>query len=157
MTITDQFGILVFLCIFEILGGAGLGVGLRNVLRRSPDPTGCFFLIWGAGFAGIPLLMGALTFLPSDKPVYFVAQAFVFLTAVLVAALTPETLFQDSKDGSLFGLAVAGGVMALIGGAVVLVTWKEGINLGLLVGWFFGLLGTLFLFGAARQALQGLR
>lgn len=150
--ISENLGILAFLIIFEILGGVGLGVGLRGLVGRA-SPAATFFIIWGAGFAGIPLIIGATFFLPNGDPVYFVAEAFVLFMAVIVTAFAPDALFQDSKDGSLFGLAVAGGLLVLFGGVVILLAAAQSW-LGVLLGGAVGLLGAFFLYIAVRDAFR---
>lgn len=144
MDLNDAFGTLIFLSLFEIIGGAAIGVAIRGLLRR--DTMLVFFLIWGAGFGGIPFLIGALTFLAKGQTIYFYAQAFVFLTAIVTVGLLPNDFLrvQGETTGAESG-AILGAIMTMLGGAVVLFTIREGLSIGLLIGGFFALLGAFIL------------
>lgn len=155
MDLNEPFGMLMFFGIFEVLGGAALGFALRGILRR--DFSGCFFLIWGAGFAGIPLVIGAATFSSEGQPTYFYAQLFVLLVTILIVALLPSDLFQGmSETGGVGGGAIAGALMMMIGGAVILLTLKEGFGLPMILGGILAAVGAFLLFGTAVRALREL-
>lgn len=150
----SPFGMLIFFAIFEVLGGAALGVALRGILRR--DFTGLFFLIWGAGFGGIPLFIGAATFLSTDAPMYFYAQLFLFLTAIVTVALLPNDFMQSRGEGSAGeGGAIMGALMTMLGGAVVVLNLREGLSIGIIIGAFFAIVGLYILlrtaFGIVRS------
>src|SRR5581483_343402 len=132
MNLGEEFGTLLFFCLFELLGGAGVGAGLRGVLRRSPSP-GCFFLILGSGFGGIPLLVGAPVLLSGDSPSLYFVQVFVFVLAAVVVAFMPDEL-MDKNTSSSFSAAAVGGVMAMIGAGLLAVTWHEGLGPGMIIG-----------------------
>ncbi len=46
--------------------------------------------------------------------------------------------------------------MALIGSAVVLLTWRQGLGVGMVVGGFFAVLGAFILLSTALRVLRGL-
>lgn len=150
MDLDEPFGMLLFLCIFEVLGGAALGAAFRSLARR--DLSGLFFLIWGGGFAGIPFLIGAITFLSAQQLVYLYAQTFVLLTVIVTVALLPADFLQGHAAGE--GRAVAGAVLTMIGGAVVLMNLRAGLGLGLLIGGFLALVGVLLFIRAAMGVLR---
>lgn len=151
----ESFGMLVFFAIFEILGGAAVGAGLRSVWRR--NASGLFFLIWGAGFGGIPLIIGGATFLSQGELMYFYAQLFVFVLAVVVVALVPDDLFErDRQLDRAEGFAIGGAIMTMVGGMVMVLTLQGGVSLPLLIGGFFALLGALFLVTSAIGVLRSL-
>jgi hypothetical protein len=155
MDLNDEFGMLLFFSIFEVLGGGALGFALRGILRR--DFSGCFFLIWGAGFAGIPLVIGAATFLSEGQATYFYAQLFVFLAAMLTVALLPSDLFQGMGESGGVGIgAVVGAVMAMVGGAIILLNLKEGFGFPMILGGIFAVVGALILSGTVVRVIREL-
>lgn len=155
MELNESFGTLLFFAVFEILGGAGVGAGLRSVWRR--DASGLFFLIWGAGFGGIPLIIGAVTFISQGEPIYFYAQLFLFVLAVVIVALVPDDLFAANRQPDRAeGPAIGGAIMTMLGGTVVLLTLQGGVSIPLLLGGFFALLGALLLVTSAIGVLRSL-
>ncbi len=153
MDLDSPFGMLIFLCIFEVLGGAALGVALRGLVRR--DFSGLFFLIWGGGFAGIPLIIGAASFFAMEAQTYFYAQVFILLTTIVTVALLPTDFLQTRADGNSGEAgAIVGAVLTMIGGAVVLFNLTEGLSIGLVIGGFFALLGVVILLRTAFGILR---
>jgi uncharacterized membrane protein len=149
----EAFSMFLFLCVFEILGGAAIGAFVRTLLRHEPPGISIFFLIWGCGFAGIPLLLGGFTFLNSDRPALFYALVFVTTMAIVLAALMPSELFSKDANGN-FPNAIVGAVLAMFGAAFLLLTWREGLSFGLLIGAGVAIVGIVVLFRAALSALQ---
>jgi hypothetical protein len=151
----EAFSTFLFLCIFEVLGGAAVGAFVRTLLRREPPGMSLFFLIWGAGFAGIPLLIGGVMLLTSERPALFFAQVFVFLMAVVLVALMPSELFDKDADGNM-PTAIVGAVLILFGAAFVLLTPQDGVGVGTLIGAAVGFGGVVVLlravFGVLRPA-----
>jgi hypothetical protein len=149
------FELLLFFSLFEVIGGAALGAGLRSLLRR--NFAGVFFLIWGAGFGGIPLLIGAASFLSSGQPIYFYAQVFIFLTPAVTVMLLPDDFMQASRTNNTSEAgAIVGAIMAMVGGAVVLLNLDGGNIIALLIGGFFAFLGAFFLIRTAVTILRAL-
>jgi hypothetical protein len=151
----DPFGVLLFLSLFELLGGGALGGGLRSILRG--NGLGWFFVVWGAGFAGIPLLMGALMFLPSGHAIYFYAQLFLLLGALVTVALLPDDFLQSTPGDGSYGGAIAGAIMTMIGGTVVILNLRQGIGIGLIIGGFFAIAGASILAIVTARALRSLQ
>jgi hypothetical protein len=149
------FEMLLFFSLFEVIGGAALGAGLRGLLRRNFATV--FFLVWGAGFGGIPLLIGAVSFLGMGQPMYFYAQVFIFLTAVVTVMLLPDDFMQSSRTANTSEAgAIVGAVMAMIGGTVVLLNLNGGNLIALLIGGFFAFLGAFILIRTAIVVLRAL-
>lgn len=152
----DAFGMLLFFCIFGVLGGAGFGAGLRSLVTR--DFTGMFFLIWGAGFAGIPLVIGAITFLSQGQAIYFFAQLFVVLAAIVTVALLPRDVLSSAAQikGAEVG-ALAGAALAMVGGALVVLNLHAGFNIVFLFGGVLALAGALIWLRSLFQVVRALQ
>lgn len=151
MELNETFGMMLFFSLFAVLGGAGVGAGLRQLLRR--NMSGLFFLVWGAGFGGIPLVIGAATFLPQAKPIYFYTQLFMFIMPMIVVTLLPDEPLDASRD---LGVAIGGAIMIMLGGMIILFTMQNGVGIFLVAGGFIALLGAAFLIYAALGVLRGL-
>lgn len=148
----DTFGQLIFFSIFQVIGGAALGAGIRSVLQH--DLTGVFFIIWGAGFGGIPALIGAVTFIGSGQAVYFYAQLFIFLTTIVTVMLLPRDFLQKEGQAGAESGAILGAIMAMVGGGVVLFNVRGGDWIALLVGGIFALLGAFLLIRSSISVLR---
>lgn len=147
------FATFLFFCVFEVLGGAAIGAFVRQVVRRQPPGATYFFLIWGAGFAGIPLLMGALMLLTSERPSLFLAQVFVFLMSIGLVALMPDEMFSKDADGN-FPTAIVGAVLAMFGAAILLLTWQAGFGVGTIIGAGAAFFGAVILLRAVLSVLR---
>lgn len=153
MDLDNSLGMLIFFCIFEILGGAALGAAFRSLARR--DAMGLFFLIWGAGFAGIPLLIGAVTFLAARQATYFYAQAFVLGAIIVMVGLMPTGSVQGRGAVSgAEGGAIAGAILTMIGGAILLFNLRGGLGFGLVLGVLLAFLGVFLLLRAVVGVLR---
>lgn len=154
MQSNDALGMLLFFSIFEVLGGGAVGIALRGILQR--DFSGMFFLIWGSGFGGIPLVIAAAMFLSAHQANYFFATLFVFFAPLLLVLLIPHD-FLSSTNPTLTaesGAAIVGAVITVIGGAVVLLTWRNGIGFPLLIGAVVALVGIVILLRTAIQVIH---
>jgi len=156
MDLNDATGMLIFLSIFELLGGGAVGIALRGIVPR--DFTGCFFLIWGSGFGGIPLIIGAATFLSQEQYGYFFAQLFIFFGAMLTMALLPPDLFQSGGGDSFAegGPALIGAVFTIIGGGMVLLSFRAGSGLPLVIGGIFAFIGIALVAATAIRLIRTL-
>lgn len=155
MQTNEAFGMLLFLSIFELIGGAAFGVALRKLLRR--DLSGMFFLIWGGGFAGIPLIIGAATFLSSGQPAYFYAQLFILLGAIITVMLLPgDFMLTDAASNPIEITAIIGAALAMFGSVILLLTLREGLGIGLILGACLAFLGAALLIGTAIRVLRSL-
>ncbi|MBI4674859.1 MAG: hypothetical protein HY741_24730 [Chloroflexi bacterium] len=150
---SEAFSTFLFLCVFVVLGSAAIGAFVRTLLRREAPGVGIFFLIWGSGFGGIPLLMGGAILLPSERPALFYALVFVFVMAIMLVALMPSELFQKDASGN-FPTAIVGAILAMFGAAVLILTWREGLGIGLLFGGGMAIGGVVILFRAVLTALH---
>ena len=149
----EAFSTFLFLSIFEVLGGAAIGAFVRTLLRREPPGITIFFLIWGAGFGGIPLLMGAIMLLTGDRPGLFFAQLFVFVMSIVLVALMPSELFDKDADGNM-PTAIVGAVLIVFGAAIVLLTLQDGIGLVTLFGAAIAFGGAVILLRAIFVVLR---
>ncbi len=154
MNLDEPFGMLVFFSIFEVLGGGALGIGLRGLLKR--DFSGVFFLIWGGGFAGIPLVIGGAAFLAEGAPAFIVAQLFVFLTAVVTVALLPDDLLKGAQVQGAEAGAIFGALVCMVGGIVVALNLRYGIGIGLVIGGVIAFFGLFVLLRAALSIVRSL-
>lgn len=150
----EAFSTFLFLCVFVVLGGGAIGAFVRTLLHRQAPGLSLFFLIWGSGFAGIPLLIGGIELLNSDRPGLFLAQLFVFAASILLVALAPSELFEKDASSN-FPTAIVGAVLAMFGAAVLLLTWREGLGVGSLIGAGLAIGGCVILFRAVLTALYG--
>jgi hypothetical protein len=153
MDLDDALSVLIFLCIFEVIGGAAVGTGLRGFLRLSPRVPGCFMMIWGLGFGGIPLLIGGGTMLMGGNPAFFYAQAFVFLSAVVIVALLPQELLETNQQGK-YQAAIVGAIMFVIGAALLVLLWGDADTPVILGGGAITLVGAVLLIRGVVNALR---
>ncbi|MEW5717348.1 MAG: hypothetical protein AB1817_01855 [Chloroflexota bacterium] len=124
---------LGFLCLFNLIGGAAIGSVLRGVLRGRFSCNSIFFLIWGAGFGGMPLLFG-IQELQKGAPYFLLVQFAVFVTAILVVAIISDELLATLRSPNIFTIAI-GGVFLMLGAAMLFTNFFE------LKGWAEKLLG----------------
>lgn len=149
----EAFSTFLFLSIFEVLGGAAIGAFVRTLLRREPPGLTIFFLIWGAGFGGIPLLMGSFMLLTSDRPGLFFAQLFVFVMAIVLVALMPSEVYDKDADGNM-PTAIVGAVLIMFGASIVVLTLSNGIGIGTLLGAIVAFGGVVILLRAVFVVLR---
>jgi hypothetical protein len=146
----EIFGFLGFLSIFHIIGGAAIGFTLRG-LRDGFSMRVPFMLVWGAGFGGLPLVMGLAMFAQMEMPYLVLVQIFVFLGAILITALTPDWYFDAFKSKEI-GMIGFGGIFLLVGIAVAVVSFREEPLVALIFGGIFGGTGA-FVFWSGIQSL----
>lgn len=72
---TVKVGVMLFFALFITLGFLALGSGLRHKGQG-------FFLIWGAGFGGIPLFMSIMFALAMGFPLYILPAWAVFMLII---------------------------------------------------------------------------
>ena len=137
---------LLFLAAFQLAGGTALGFGLRSAAMGG---AGWFFVIWGAGFGGIPTLIGTVMTLAEPgmlRLAWF--PPVVFIGAVVSAFALWYPLAKTYGAGPTFGVAL--GTMLLLGGMLLaaLVFGQRGGTLPTVIG------GALFLAGGALIALS---
>lgn len=150
---SEAFSTFLFFCVFVVLGAAAIGAFVRARLRREPLGAELFFLIWGSGFGGIPLLIAGGILLTSERPSLFFALLFVFVMTIVVVAVMPPELLDKDELGN-FPSAITGAVLAMFGASILLLTWRDGLGAGLVLGSGMALLGIILLFRSALKALQ---
>jgi hypothetical protein len=104
---------LGFLCIFHLIGGVALGSVLRGALRGNFSCNSFFFLIWGGGFGGMPLVFGIQEF-QKGTPYFLVVQCAVLVIAILVVAFISDELLATLRSPNISSIAI-GGVFLLLG------------------------------------------
>lgn len=155
METTDGLTILLFLSIFEIVGGAAFGASLQKLLQR--DLSGCFLLLWGAGFAGIPLVIGAGLQLTHGRPVYFLAQVAILALAIVTMMVLPSDFLENiGENNSIEAGAIVGAVFFLVGGTVMLLTLRVGVGVPLFIGALFALIGAGLLIRTAVRVVRAM-
>ncbi len=141
-------GILAFFCLFNVIGGAALGNGLRGLLKKTIMPS-LFFVIWGGFFGGIPLVMGLA---------FFATQPFLWPWLIQIAVMggAAVTTFvwgdQAGKKMSRFLsnpagiLLFMGMIFTSVGGSVTTAFLALDVDLvGALIGSIFLLIGAIML------------
>jgi len=139
---SDQLFLIPFLGIFCVAGGLGLGHGLRALIHDR-SPVGVFFIVWGAGFAGVPCTIGTSTFLAAHSGPLFLVSPILFLSAMVLSLTILPELLADVGGGTVF--AIGFGAMFLFIGAVVTMTLlRQGSSaMALAIGGVFMLFGGL--------------
>src|SRR5690349_21443178 len=148
----DPFGLLLFLSLFEILGGAALGAALRAFLKR--DYSNIFFLIWGGGFAGIPFIIGASMFLSEHQTTYLYALVFILVMPILTIGFLPNDFVEGASTGGAEGSGIVGAVLLMAGGTIVLLNLRAGVGLALIIGAVIALAGVFLLVRMTLRILQ---
>lgn len=156
MSFQEALGLLAFLAMFIIPGGAALGGFCRSLVRHDFQGLNLFFLVWGGGFAGIPLLIGATQFISGGRFAFFIATLFLFGMTILVVALTPADLFSNTA-GDGYSPVVIGAFLAVIGTGIVAMSAPNGISTPLVVGLLLGAAGAIIVLRAAYKALRTIR
>jgi hypothetical protein len=149
----EAFSSFLFFCIFVILGAGAIGAFVRARLQRQPIGTEFFFLIWGSGFGGIPLLIAGPTLLTSERPSLFYALLFVFVATIVLVALMPSELFDKDANGN-FPSAIAGAVLIMFGASLFLLTMRDELWVGLVFGGGMAALGIVLLFRSVLKVLH---
>jgi hypothetical protein len=150
---SEALFLFFFLGLFNLIGGAVLGFGLRPLVRRQPQLVSVFFLVWGSGFGGIPLFMGAVFFLSSGLPAYWVGQLLLFFgTAAAIAFASDELIAGLLKPGMI--MALIGGGMMLVGAFLVTTNIWSGFSIEQLLGAGLLILGALLLGWGIIHALR---
>jgi len=139
----------VFLSLFHLLGGGGLGVALRPLRTRPAGSRGCGvnvgLAIWGLMFGGIPLLMALEA--PWLLPVQLCEMLVAFFITFFFWDRIRELLSHDNVL-----LVLIGGVFFMAGSGVASILLKDGdFLLSAVIGLLFGGLGlALVLLGLRR-------
>ncbi len=107
-------GMLAFLCIFHLIGGAVLGGTIRQWLHGRFGCNSLFLIVWGSLFGLIPLLLGFTTFAAHGDFLFVGLEIAAIVGAVLVVALTPDW-FVQSFDSTHIAPVAMGGLFFLIG------------------------------------------
>ncbi len=149
----SQLAPMAFLGVFQLIGGLAAGSGLRKLLVEHALNSS-FLVIWGFGFGGIPMLIGAALGASTRLPLLALVGPAVFLSALAFGLLFLPWLAQVMGPSTLATL-VMGSVFTLGGSAVALAIMRAGkgaTTVGLMVAGIFVLIG-LWLCWTALSAL----
>lgn len=147
------FAVFGFLSLFCVIGGAALGGVVRTWRKGGPSVNSLFFVIWGGLFAGIPLLMGLALFATHGMVYLFGIQLGLFIGAILLVALVPDS-FLDAFDVAKIAPVAFGGLFLLIGVGVAVATITSEPLIALVVLVSFGGIGGALFVQSVRDALK---
>ncbi len=98
----------VFFSIFHVLGGGALGQAVRAPRRGSDEST--FFLLWGVGMGGLPVIFDWFFLIAQGHLIYGLIGPILFIITTLASA------FLELKiDGGAVVSAALGSTAFLIG------------------------------------------
>ncbi|MBI5879138.1 MAG: hypothetical protein HZB53_15935 [Chloroflexi bacterium] len=136
---------LAFLGVFELIGGAAFGYGLRTMIKDR-DPGQLFLLIWGGGFGGIPMVISLFLGLASPTPTLALVGPAVFFGMMLFSLLLAQPMTRYFGAGPTFGM-LAGGLLMLAGAATAVAQYnRANVIISVALG------GAIFLVGSAIMA-----
>lgn len=154
MSTDNPLFVLAVLVVFELVGGSSIGSALRQIVRQGPSVTGCFALIWGAGFEIIPLLLGAILFLGGGMPILFAIQLAVLFGTVGVVILAPEELWTLLHTEALKEIFLGAVVLLVVVGLLVLNRETLFNGEGVLAAFLFAALGVWLLASGLVKAVK---
>ncbi len=144
---------LLFVSIFHLLGGLGVGAGLRQLLARQFNCSAFFIIIWGLGFGLGPLAFDIAAANAQHTPFPILIALLVFIIPLLAAAFIPQDYLSNFTappvTGTVFGL-----VFFFVGAAVAVFTWQQEIWVALLFGGIFMLSGAFVTISSVRDAFK---
>lgn len=147
------FGVLFF-GLFELLGGAAVGAGLRGLFSSERSGAEGFLLIWGSGFGGIPLFISSAMFISAGQTIYFVIGLGIFVGAAALAFLMPRDMAPSFSKLHIRG-AFAGGILTLGGAILLAISLRGGFGTGgVVLGALLFLVGAALLIRTAYRILQ---
>ncbi len=133
---------ILFLGLFNVIGGLALGHGLRGLVAERTLRDG-FFIIWGAGFGGIPLIISLCTLLGTRSGPLFLVNPLLFLSAIVLNMTIVPELVRDIGAGTLVAIGV-GAMFMFIGVGIGMTVFSKGsLAFALTVGGLFVLGGGL--------------
>lgn len=149
----DPLALLFFFLLFNFLGACGIGFALRQIVRRQWDALPIFFLVWGAGFGGIPLFMGALFFIGAERPAYFLVQLTVVALTLVGMTFVPAELLEAFGTARM-GRIVIGSILLIVGGGILVLNLKGGVSLAQLAALGIVFVGMILLLTGVISALR---
>ncbi len=154
MTIQNATTLVLFLGVFNVIGGVAFGSGLRMLVRER-SPRGIFLIVWGGMFGGVPGLMGASTLAAARGSPLFLVNPILFLSAVALSMTILPELAQDMGAGPLIAIGV-GAVFLFAGVAVGMAALKQGsLGSALMGGGIVALVGGLAFAVGVNQLIRG--
>jgi len=152
----SQLAPLGFLGLFQLIGGVAAGSGLRKLLVEHALGSS-FLVIWGFGFGGIPMLIGAALGASTRLPLLALVGPAVFLSALAFGLLLLPWLVQVLGAATL-GTLLVGTLFTLGGSAVALAIVRSGKGataIGLMVAVIFVLIGIWLCWTALSPLFRG--
>ena len=148
-----DIGEIVFLGIFELIGGTAFGYGLRAMFKDR-DMGQFFFLIWGGGFGGIPMLISVISGLAGPTPAPALVGPAIFFGMAAFALFLMEPLTSNFGAGPTVGL-LFGAIFMLAGAVIGVLQFNRGhAVLPLALGGAIFLMGSLILALSANAMLR---
>lgn len=151
-SLVSQIFLMLFFGVFQVLGAAFIGLGVRQLLQGQPEGIGQIFA--GGMFAGVGTLF-SVVFMHEINPWSIRAGiAIVFIVVLGVTFATDELLQRFGAIATVIGI---GSVGAIMGGIVLLETMRmqQEIVFGLLFGGCWGFVGLGFLLTGLGALLRG--
>jgi hypothetical protein len=147
----ELIGQLAFVSIFHIIGGIAIGSTVRN-LRKGLGGRGIFFLIWGAGFGCMPLVVGAGMFAQAHAIYLFAVEVLVLVGAIGVTAFFPDWMLETFKSAEVMNIWM-GGLFFFVGVGAGAAMLKTEPLFALLFGGAFAGAGALVFYRGLRALL----
>ncbi len=145
----DSLAQLGFVGLFHVIGGIAMGFALRG-LRGGFSGNTVFLLVWGGMFGCLPLAIGWNALGAAGRPEFFALELGIFIAAILITALMPDSLLESLKSPQVAPVAF-GGLFVLIGIGVGAIMIQTDLLPALLFGGCFaGAGGLVFISGLAK-------
>ncbi|MBI5301963.1 MAG: hypothetical protein HY868_07485 [Chloroflexi bacterium] len=150
MSLQSALIFLGFICIFHLVGGVVVGLYLRQV-RRGGSWSEFPRLVWGAAAGGLPMVIGASTFMDAGMPYLVAVEMVVFVAAIFSVVFFPEAFLESFRSPQVARVAFSG-VFIVVGAVVAVLAFREGTFMVVLFGMVFVGVGAL-IFVPALKAL----
>lgn len=109
---SDTLTLLSVLSLFQLIGGAVAGKGLRQGIRQGWSLIVLFSLFRGLGFGAMSFFIGLIAFLIMGAPYFILVEIFVFAAAILVVAFFPDSILESFNMQALAPILFGGILMA---------------------------------------------
>ena len=138
---------------FHLIGGVALGIPLRQWLRGRFSCNSIFFVVWGAMFGVLPLVIGFNVFVPHGATDEFNLELALLLVPILIVVLLPDRFLASFDARAILPVAI-GGVFLLVGLGVGAALYSSSPLTALIIGGVFGGLGGMVLIAGVVSALR---
>ena len=132
--------LLLFMSVFHIVGGVGLGWALRQILARQFSCTVLFLIIWGGMMGVLPLAIGASSFLRTSAWYLLAVEVALLALVIGLAAFVPTDYLASFGSWQLM-FAGIGGLFIIVGAILFGTMLRQSLVFALLIGGVFMLVG----------------